>query len=76
MSAESIPRAAWEERRKAILDTAWYEMRKRFKARPNKKGEQLLAASPLDAKTKAKMEAQLMKHAFKGVIPNRVAGPG
>ena len=50
-----------------MLDTAWYEeMRKRFKARPNKKGELLLAERRLDAKTKAKTEAQLMKHAFNG----------
>ena len=66
VSPESVPRGAWEERRKAVLDTAWYEMRKRFKARPNKKGELLLAERRLDAKAKAKMEAQLMKHAFNG----------
>ena len=66
VSAESVPRGAWEERRKAMLDSAWHEMRERFKARPNKKGDLLLAESRLDAKTKAKMEAQLMKHAFKG----------
>ena len=52
--------------RKAQLDKAWQEMRTRFSSRPDSKGRQLLADSSLDARTRAHLEAMVMKSAFHG----------